>query len=407
VLRIAWFSPLPPIPSGIGDYSYELLPLVAERAEVDVFAPSPGRRRSLVRPSGVASVLDPASFEARAEGYDALFHHLGNNPHNEYVFDAALRHPGVAVFHDFVLHHMLAGAMKDPQKRARYRQLVTTEYGEAGETLFRLASLRLVGDLEQFLFPLNGAVATTARAIVVHSQDVRDRLSAVAPDVPVTVIPHYAAKPPKAVEGINRAEARERLGLPPDGFLVGQFGFLTRQKQPVAVLGGFARFREHRPDAQLLVIGQNMAGRGLMHLITDRGLEPSVRMVGHVDLERLYLYLKAVDVVVNLRYPTAGESSGTVARALSEGRPTIVSNLAAFAELPSDVVLKVEVDGDQEAELAARLTSLEKSPGLRASYEEEARRYAETTLDPYRAADRYLAVAEQSAALADSSPSSR
>jgi glycosyltransferase involved in cell wall biosynthesis len=390
-MNLAWFSPLPPIPSGIGDYSFELLPLIAEQAEVDVFTPTPGRRGHLERPSGVAAVLEPESFDARAGRYDAVFHHLGNNPHNEYVFDAARRHPGVAVLHDFVLHHMLADRLEVPEKRSRYRELLEGEYGETGRTLFRLAAMRMVGDLEQFLFPLNGAVTRAARAMVVHTQDVRDRV--VAPGVPVTVIPHYAGKPPTAVEGMTRSQARERLGLPSDAFLVGQFGFLTRQKQPVAVLGGFARFLSRFPGALLLVVGQNMAGRGLVHLISDRGLERSVRMAGYVDLERMYLYLRAVDVVVNLRYPTAGESSGTVARALAEGRPTIVNNLGAFAELPSDVVMKVEVDGDQEVELAAHLTALAEDRTLREGYEELARRYAQTALDPRRAAERYLEVA--------------
>jgi hypothetical protein len=98
-------------------------------------------------------------------------------------------------------------------------------------------------------------------------------------------------------------------------------------------------------------------------------------------------------VVVNLRYPTAGESSGTVARALAEGRATIVNNLGAFAELPSDVMMKVEVDGDQEDELAAHLTALAEDRTLRERHEELARQYAQAALDPRHAAERYLEVA--------------
>ncbi|MEZ5314277.1 MAG: hypothetical protein R2862_11835 [Thermoanaerobaculia bacterium] len=36
-LRLAWASPLPPSSSGIADYSAEVLPLLAERAEVTLF----------------------------------------------------------------------------------------------------------------------------------------------------------------------------------------------------------------------------------------------------------------------------------------------------------------------------------------------------------------------------------
>ena len=51
-MRLAWFSPLPPIPSGISDYSAELLPLVAERTKVDAVCPRPGRLRRVRVPAG-------------------------------------------------------------------------------------------------------------------------------------------------------------------------------------------------------------------------------------------------------------------------------------------------------------------------------------------------------------------
>ena len=64
---------------------------------------------------------------------------------------------------------------------------------------------------------------------------------------------------------------------------------------------------------------------------------------GYVDLTQFYLYLKALDAMINLRYPSAGESSGTFARALAEGRAVIVNNYGSFAEVPGDVALKVEM----------------------------------------------------------------
>ena len=86
---------------------------------------------------------------------------------------------------------------------------------------------------------------------------------------------------------------------------------------------------------------------GVDELLRSRGLHGRVRLTGYVDLVRFHLYLKAVDAVVNLRYPSAGEASGTFTRALAEGRAVIASNLGAFVDVPSGVCLKVEVDGDQ------------------------------------------------------------
>ena len=46
--------------------------------------------------------------------------------------------------------------------------------------------------------------------------------------------------------------------------------------------------------------------------------------------------MAACDVVVSLRSPTMGETSGTVVRALSPARPLVVSDVGWFSELPDD-----------------------------------------------------------------------
>ncbi|HEV8421613.1 MAG TPA: glycosyl transferase family 1, partial [Actinomycetota bacterium] len=139
-MRLAWVSPLPPIPSGIADYSAEILPVVAEHAEVDVF--SPRSRRRALRESGVA-VHAPRAFRRLADRYDAVFYNLGNNPHHDYVYMAARQRPGVAVFHDLVLHHLISYlfAEKRPNWQA-YQAILTEEHGETGE---KLVSLRRRG----------------------------------------------------------------------------------------------------------------------------------------------------------------------------------------------------------------------------------------------------------------------
>jgi glycosyltransferase involved in cell wall biosynthesis len=404
-VRLAWFSPLPPIPSGIADYSAELLPLIAEEAEVDVYSPQPSIRKRLAVPEGVA-VHRPSSFDRRADRYDAVFHHLGNNPHHEYVYHAARERPGVAVFHDFVLHHLVAYlyAAKRPDWD-RYRAALAEDVGELAPTLTRLRMRRVCSSLEEFLIPLNRHVAARAHAIVVHSKEAREKIAHVAPGIPISVIPHHAGTPPASVAGLTREAARDQLGLPPGAFIVGQFGFITVPKQPAAVVRGFARLLDRRPDALLLLVGQNQTpGRALDLLIRSVGVADRVRVVGFVDLPTFYRYLRAVDVVVNLRYPSAGEASGTFARALAEGRAAIANNLGSFAEVPPDVVLKVEVDADQAEEVGRHLIHLAEDPGFRASLEQRALQYARTVLDQRRCVDLYLDVARRAASARVTSP---
>jgi glycosyltransferase involved in cell wall biosynthesis len=386
------------MPSGISDYSFELLPWIAEAADVDVVCPRvgrPWRRHPPVAPAGL-TVLEPDEFRAHPDRFDAVIYHLGNNPAHEFVFEEAKRRPGIAVFHDFTMHHLIDWLHWEPPRRdfRGYREAVTRELGpELGERLASLHGADVHSDLEKFLWPLNGELARGARAIVVHNHDAAARMREIAPAVPVTVIPHHAGSPPPEVAGVDRAGARERLALPKDAFLVGHFGYVSKPKQPAAVVGGFARLARARSDAQLLMVGADNTGGGLDRLIERGGVQGRVRAVGYVGLTRFYLFLKAVDAVVNLRYPSAGESSGTVSRALAEGRATIVNDLGSFSEIPDDATLKVEIDGDQPEEVGAHLIRLAEDPAFRERVERAARRYAETELAPIRCRDLYLKVA--------------
>ena len=390
-MRIAWVSPLPPTPSGIADYSYELLPVLAELADLTVFAPQTGGQPPRA-PDGI-TVLPPDDLAEQANRFDAILHHLGNNPWHEFAYRLALEVPGVAVLHEVVLHHMLdwvffgAGRLDADG----YRAVLRSEYGEAGD---RLAALRLKGAftyLDFFLFPLSGHVARRSRGVIVHGHGVADQVRESTPDARVWTIPHHAA--PAELPGVGREEARRRLELPSNAFLVGHFGFLTRPKQPAVLLEGFRRLVDERPDALLLMVGENQVELGFPGLVQGHRVERNVRSIGFVDLPIFSLYLKAVDVVVNLRYPTAGEASGTLARALAEGRATIVSNIGSLAELPDDVALKVEVDGDQAAQLGAHLKTLAGDPLRKERLEGAARRYARDELDRRRCAEMYVDVA--------------
>jgi hypothetical protein len=87
-MRVAFFSPLPPNRSGIADYSQALLDPLGRLAELETF--SNGGR------------------EYHPQKFDLALYQIGNNPHHDFVYEAALRHPGVVVMHEANLHHLMA-----------------------------------------------------------------------------------------------------------------------------------------------------------------------------------------------------------------------------------------------------------------------------------------------------------
>jgi len=82
--RLAWFSPLPPVRSGISAYSAELLPLLAAHHQIDVFVdvPWPGSAGppQPLGDQGSVSIRSAHDFVwmARKAPYDLIIYQLGN-----------------------------------------------------------------------------------------------------------------------------------------------------------------------------------------------------------------------------------------------------------------------------------------------------------------------------------------
>ena len=83
-------------------------------------------------------------------------------------------------------------------------------------------------------------------------------------------------------------------------------------------------------------------------MIGSMGLSANVRVLGFAPIEEFVGYLGACDIVLNLRYPTVGESSGTLLRSLGLGKAVMVSEVGSFQEFPDDVCLKVPVGPGEE-----------------------------------------------------------
>jgi glycosyltransferase involved in cell wall biosynthesis len=108
----------------------------------------------------------------------------------------------------------------------------------------------------------------------------------------------------------------------------------------------------------------------------------------------MWSLMAACDVLVNLRYPTMGETSGSVIRALSLGKPLLVSDVGWFSELPDDAVLKVPVDEHEVRVIEAALGVAADHGG---SLGAAARSYVEREHALAAVADRYVAALEVAA----------
>lgn len=380
MMRLAYFSPLNPAPSGIADYSEELLPYLRAFAEitlvVDGYTPS---NRAIAEQFRVVDVRDYHAAE-----HDLALYQMGNSPAHAYIYRRALAEPGIVVLHDLVLHHLVAWLTLNRGDTAGYAAAMQDAYGAEGARLAEREALGLEG-LDRFAYPLSERVAQTARGVIVHSRYVGDRVKRMAPDVPVAQIPHEM--PPIAVQ--DPAAARAALGLASDALLVGTFGNLGPAKRTPILLEAVQTVRERFPKLELALVGAvspNLDLEGLCELL---GLKDAVRMLGHLPFARFQTAMAAMDVCVNLRYPTAGETSGAVLRMMAQAKPVVVSNVGWFAELPSDAVAKIDVDDHEVALLTETLTRLLENAPLRAALGAQARAYVVRECDAAFAAQSY------------------
>jgi glycosyltransferase involved in cell wall biosynthesis len=369
-VKIAYFSPMPPEASGIADYSALLLP--ALRRHVDVEVVKRGARRP---PRGV----------------DLAVYHIGNNPDaHGWILDALRRAPGLVVLHDFVLHHLVAGTTIGRRDGHGYLDAMEREHGVVGRLLAHgVLDKRLppLWEARPEDFPLAGEVLGLATGLVVHSRYVAERARAAGFAGRIAQVPHPAWPDPHVV-------AAELAGGP----LIGAFGNVNASKRVPQLLEAFARVRAERPGARLLLVGATSPGFDLDRRLQRLGL-PADGIVreGYVDETRLWGLMAACDVHVGLRSPTMGETSGTAIRALTLGKPLVVTDAGWFSELPDDVALKVPV-GDREVDdLAAALRLLAERPDARASMGAAARRLAAGPHQLERVAELQAAAFEQAA----------
>jgi len=360
-VRVAYYSPLPPERSGIADYSALLLPALQRLIDVDVV------RRGRTRP--VAA--------------DVSLYHVGNDPEaHAWIVDALRRRPGVVVLHEFVLHHLVAGLTIGRKDGPGYLAAMERDAGVPGRLLAHgVLDGRVPPPWETRPdeFPLAGEVLASATGLIVHSHYVERHAREVF-DGPVWRIPHPAWPMPDVIPA--QVEGRPLFGC---------FGHLNASKRIPQLLDAFAAVRQRHPHAKLLLVGP-ASPRFDSKRLSGEGVE----RIDYVEEQRLWSLMAACDACISLRSPTMGETSGSVIRALSLGRPLVVSDVGWFAELPDDVALKVPVDEDELPALAAALELLASSDPTQLSMSDAAREYAREH-DVAQVAEEYVAALEEAA----------
>jgi len=318
--RVGYFAPLPPAPTGVAAYAHALLGAVRKHGRVEV-----NDRRA-----------------------DVALYQVGNNQLHRDIYRRAIDRPGVVVLHDAVLQHFFLGMVDE---RAYVEEFVYN-YGEwtrgLAEDLWR-SRARSASDPQYFKYPMLKQIATMSRAIIVHNPLAARAVQRHAPDARVIQIPHLFV-PPELPHLVDMLRFRSELGLRPRTMLVGVFGHLRESKRLPVILRAIHRVWKNGADARLLVAGA-FASSDLERAIAGLLNDARIIRVGHQSERDFWMYAAATDVVVNLRFPSAGETSGIAIRMMGIGKPVIFT----AGEEPANACVRADAAATEEEQLVAAL----------------------------------------------------
>lgn len=381
--ELALFTPIPPEQNGIADYSYHLISALQPLTPCAIYANQPDG----LLPPGVP-IRDPAQAFRYIRPGDPILHQVGNNPGHIFVLEALRKWGGVTTLHDQNLHFLYEAA-RAPQSLLSRNMIAGSE--KLGAVFARHWFEDNVKTLANYaLFDMLHEVLSLSTAVIVHSRFAKNRirlLYGAEMAARVHVVPHLALEP----EELDGDDPRAPLQITPGVPLVLTSGFATAAKRFDWLVQALDALTTRGVEFFWVHAGKERPDEYDLTGLLDRypAVKARTKITGYLTEQQLNAWVSVCDILVNLRFPSVGESSGTLARAMAAGRCCVVSRTAAYADLPTDSVMHIPVSNAVPA-LAEGLQSLFSNPGLRASLGERAFRLAHDEWAPETVARTYL-----------------
>jgi sugar transferase (PEP-CTERM/EpsH1 system associated) len=195
----------------------------------------------------------------------------------------------------------------------------------------------------------------------------------------------------------RRDEARQALGLPLGGFIIGTAGRLVPVKDQATLLEAVARVRAAGHEVTLVLAGDGPLKDDLESRAASLGISLAVRFLGHCD--RIETVFSALDVFI-LSSVSEGMSN-TILEAMASGLPVVATRVGGADELIEDGVSGVLVRSRSAEAIAAAIMDMLADTPRRLEIGAAARRRAEAEFSLPSFTSRYermyMALAEERA----------
>ena len=381
--KLAYVSPLPPERTGIADYSAALLPELSRFYQLDVIVAQDRVSDPWIQAN--CPVRSVQWFMENADQFDRVLYHFGNSPFHRHMFGLLKSVPGVVVLHDFFISGVASAVLE------RWPFELYTSHGYRALNDFYVNEISIL-----WKYPCNLSVIDECIGLVVHSpyplllveKFYKNRF------LKSEVIRHLR----KAFVDIDKSEARGRLGIGDEDFLVCSFGMLGPTKHSQDLLRAWFGSSLARDRAcQLVFVGENSFGEygtELLATVNRSDFGKKIHITGWVEKEVFCHYLAAADLGVQLRTLSRGETSGAVLDCMNYGLATIVNANGSMAELDNQAVWMLPDDFTDE-QLVEALETLREDADRRRALGAKAKEIMTTNHDPLSCARKYFQAIEK------------
>ncbi len=340
--KMLYASPLQPMRSGISDYSEVLITALSKQFELTLLTDDYELNSGYLKNN--FPVLKYGKHQVDFENFDYLVYNIGNNPeYHDFIYEVCLEHPGMVILHDVVLYYLFVGYY---QKRNRlYAKVYEQEGTEAFLTLKRAVKRKgadLLAKKEMApLLPFHKELFRSGNRIMVHSWYAYEQVlhTGIVKEkniAKINPLPYgYSAT-------LSKAELFEKYRIPQDAYIIASMGYIERTKLNHIACQAVRRLNEEGARKVCYV----MVGEGFY---ADGYVDGKVIIkTGYTSLDEFDAFIRYSDIILNLRNPSMGETSGAMLRILEQGKVCMINDGGWFCEIPDRCVKKVCLENVEE-----------------------------------------------------------
>ncbi|SCP95752.1 glycosyltransferase [Anaerobium acetethylicum] len=389
--KIAIVTPWPDQQTGIANYVFKFVPYLSKYFEVDIFIDNTIEKKCQFRPNNYGNIYNIKELDSRHDDYEQILYQMGNNSSfHTGVYNYLKKYPGIVEIHDFILQPFFYHSYFLKKQYDVFAEAIELGYGEEGLDYFRNLKQGNIQN-ENFQFPMSHSVSRAAKKTIFHNhwsgEQMGDREDIVI--IPLPCHDRFDVNPATA-ESIREGFLK-KFNIHSGEIVIGCFGFVNENKRPDKIISAVEKLIEKNLKLRLVFFGKSNFS-GMNDIIRQKNLEGIVHITGYVDYDEYAVGLEMCDIIVNLRYPSMGEASGTLCEAFKYGKPVLVSDINQYTEYPDEVCWKVPV-GRYEVEVMEKMLEyLIAHEDVRNALGNNAKAYADTVLAPESIAKIYYNV---------------